>query len=125
MFLSAKRLALAAVFAVTALVGVSVAPQGAFATVGPNVNLKFNATSSLVFKPHKLSPRRIFGTCTQRTNFEFSLTNKSGSEEIAYRNGNPWVDFAPNTEVWVCFAPGKSVITVPGTSAKLVVNTSA
>lgn len=134
----ARRFVVGAVVAVPAILGVSVGSAGATptpdvqygvvhainGTIGPNSNLKLK-NSALKFAPGQFNLTETSGKKCKPTNYEFSITNKSGSSQSIDLDGSPWQTLASGSEVFVCSGPGEIQFTVPGTPATLTVNTSA
>lgn len=132
-----RRLLVGAVVAVPTVLGVSVGyataaptPNVRFGvvhaingTIGPNSNLKLK-NSALKFAPSQFNLTETSGKKCKTTNYEFSITNKSGSSQSIDLNGSPWQTLASGSETFVCSGPGEIQFTVPGTPATLTVNTS-
>ena len=116
-----KRMLAAGALGSVGFLGLSALPAGA-SHLGPNVNLKDKA-SVLKFAPSTLNLTLGKGKTCKATNYAFSITNKSGSNQDIDFDGNPFITaMPPNGVSFICVGVGTSTYSVPGTGATLTVN---
>jgi hypothetical protein len=119
-----RRIVAGSAVGAVGVLGLTALPASA-GTIGPNVNLKMNASSVLKFKPKTLSLIAHGGKC-KATNYSFSITNKSGSTQNIDFGGNPFItNLASGSEALVCQGLGTGTYTVVGTAASLTVTESS
>jgi len=119
-----KRILAVGALGSVGVLGLSALPAGAAPHLGPNVNLKLK-NDVLNFKPRTLNLTVSSGTKCKVSNYEFSITNKSGSSQNIDLGGNPWQTMTSGEELFFCSGVGTLQFTVPGTGATLTVNTSS
>jgi hypothetical protein len=93
---------------------------------GPNVNLKVKKGGGVGFKPSVINATVAPGKSCGKTNYEYSITNKTNVSQNLDLDGNPFGTLSPGQVVMLCANVGETqTYTVPGTSATLTVTTSA
>lgn len=120
------------VLAVTALgslivFGMTAVPSSASTTKhkGPNVSLKVKK-GEVGFRPSVLNATVAPGKNCSKTNYEYSIANKTSVSQSLDLDGNPFGTLTPGQVVMLCANVGETqTYTVPGTSATLTVTTSA
>lgn len=135
---SLRRVALGVALAAPVAAGFSAMPAGASsvpkvqfvssstaATAGPNSNLKENQSGVLKFKPKVFNLTEGKGKKCKATNYEFSITNTTDSQQTVDLDNNPWETMDPGSEELVCSGIGTIQFEVPGSNATLTVNTKS
>jgi hypothetical protein len=118
-----KRVLAVSALGAVGVLGMTALPAGA-STRGAFINLRSKG-GVLSFNPNKEKLAEVTGDCTI-TNFEFNITNKTSKTQNIYYGSTLFSSLPPGGDVFGCAGgTGKSVFTVPGTSAKLKIVTTA